>query len=400
VKDRRPPELRLAGSMARMTQSGLREIMDLTSRPGLLSFAIGLPASELFPREALAAATTRVLAADPLALQYGVPFAPLKSQIVELMALRGVRCAEQQVFLTSGAQQGMDLLTRLLLDPGGQVIFEQEVYDGIQMAVKLRQPELLTVATDTASGIEVDEVESLLVRGARPAFLYLIPEGHNPLGVSISAGKRHRLVELARRYGMPILEDDAYGFLYYEEQPSPPLRALDEDWVFYLGSFSKTLAPSLRAGWLVVPEPLVGRLSALKHATDLDTPSLGHRIISAYLDSGRFPEHLAVLRHEYGRRRDAMLTALAAHFPAEVSWSRPTSGMFVWAELPPEMDSTELLRAAVESEQVAFSPGVAFCAGDPCRGRRCLRLSFTGCAADRIEEGIRRLGRAIRGQAR
>lgn len=386
--------------MARMTQSGLREIMDLISGQGLISFAIGLPASELFPREALAAGAARVLETDPSALQYGVPFAPLKTQIVELMALRGVRCTEKQVFLTSGAQQGMDLLTRLLLNPGGQVVLESAVYDGIQMAVKLREPEILTVATDTATGLDVDEVESLLVRGARPAFLYLIPEGHNPMGVSISTAKRHRLVELARRYGMPILEDDAYGFLYYEEQPSPPLRALDEQWVFYLGSFSKTLAPSLRSGWLVVPEPLIGRLSALKHATDLDTPSLGHRIISAYLDSGCFPEHLAVLRREYRRRRDAMLAALADHFPAEVSWSRPSSGMFVWAELPPGMDSTELLRAAVETEQVAFSPGVAFCTGDPCRGRRCLRLSFTGCPADRIAEGIRRLGRAIRGQAR
>jgi 2-aminoadipate transaminase len=389
------PELRLARSMAAMTQSGLREVMGLTSRPQLLSLAIGLPAAKLFPAAALAEETARLLTADPGSLQYGVPYHPLKTQIVELMAMRGVRCNERQVFLTSGAQQGMDLLTRLLLDPGGQVVLEWAVYDGIQMAIKLRDPQILTVSTDAATGIDVDEIESLMLAGARPAFLYVVPEGHNPQGVSISREKRLRLARLARRFGLPILEDDAYGFLYYDDDPAPPLRALEEEWVFYIGSFSKILAPSLRAGWLVVPEALTAHLSALKHSTDLDTPSIGHRMISVYLAAGHFPGHLATLRAEYRSRRDTMLAALAAHFPPEVTWSYPSSGMFVWVQLPPGMDATTLLRVAIERENVAFTPGSAFCTGGQGRGRHCLRLSFTSCSAGDIEHAVERLGRLL-----
>lgn len=375
--------------------SSLRNIMDLASRPGVLSLAIGLPAAELFPREVFAQETARVLAADASSLQYGLPYGPLKTQIVELMAMRGVRCTEEQVFLTSGSQQGIDLLNRLLVEPGAPVVFEWAVYDGIQLAARQRNPEILTVATDPAAGIDVDEVEALLARGVRPACLYVIPEGHNPQGVSMSVEVRQRLAGLARRYEMPILEDDAYGFLYYGDTPAPPLRALEEEWVFYLGTFSKVLAPALRAGWMVVPARLIPRLSILKHGADLDTPSFSHRMVSAYLEAGHLPGHMAVLRTEYRRRRDAILAALQACFPPEVHWSYPASGMFVWAELPPGLDTAELLRVAVETENVAFSPGVVFCAADRERGSRCMRLAFACHPPERIEEGIRRLGRVI-----
>ena len=369
--------------------------MDLVSRPGLLSFAIGLPATELFPSEALAEQASRVLRADASSLQYSLPYQPLKTQIVQLMALRGVHCTEEQIFLTSGAQQGMDLLSRLLLPPNGEVMLEWAIYDGIRLATRLQRPEILTLAADLDSGLDVDQVEILLASGVRPAFLYTITDGHNPLGVSLSLDKRRRLAGLSRQYQMPIVEDDAYGFLYYGEMPVSPLRALEEEWVFYLGSFSKILAPSLRAGWVAVPPPLAARLSPLKHGVDLDTPSLSHHVISAYLEAGLLPAHLAILRDEYRRRRDTMLMALQDHFPPEVVWNHPSSGMYIWAELPPGLDATELLRVAVATENVAFSPGVIFCAGDP-RGNRCMRLNFTSLPPERIEEGIRRLGRAIR----
>jgi 2-aminoadipate transaminase len=383
--------------------NNLREVIGLASRPGVLSFAIGLPASDLLPREALAEQASRVLSASAsspqyspqYSLQYGVPYGPLKTQIVQLMAMRGVRCTEEQIFLTSGAQQGMDLLSRLLLPPGGQVLIERSVYEGIRLATRLQEPEVLTVGSDLSTGMDVDEVEARLAGGARPAFLYAITDGHNPLGVSLTPGKRRRLVELARRYRVPILEDDAYGFLYYGEAPPPPLRALDEEWVFYLGSFSKILAPGLRVGWLVVPPPLAARLSPLKHGADLDTSCLAQHVVAAYLEAGLLPPHLALLREEHRRRRDAMLAALRDHFPPEASWNRPESGLFVWAGLPPGLDAAELLRSAVETENVAFSPGAIFCAGDP-EGSRYLRLSFTNPPPDRIEEGIARLGRVIR----
>jgi 2-aminoadipate transaminase len=374
--------------------TSLREIMDLATRPGVLSLAIGLPAAELFPREALADEARSVLMADPSSLQYGLPYRPLKSEIVRLMEQRGVHCREEQIFLTSGAQQGMDLLSRLLVEPGRPVVTEWAVYDGIQMAARQSDAEILTVASDPVQGIDVDELAALLARGARPAFVYVIPSGHNPLGASLSLEARQRLVELARRHQVPLVEDDVYGFLYYAGEAAPPLRALEEEWVFYLGSFSKILAPSLRAGWIVVPERLAARLSPLKHAIDLDTPSFSHRMIAAYLRAGHLPAHLAMLRAEYRRRRDALLAALRTHFPPEARWSSPESGMFVWVELPPELDAAELLRVAVETEQVAFSPGATFSRGDP-RGRRGLRLTFTNHPPEQLEEAVRRIGRVI-----
>jgi 2-aminoadipate transaminase len=391
-----PAELRLAHSVTGVNLSGLREVMNLATRPGVLSLAVGLPAPELFPMAALAEAATHLLTTDPGSLQYAVPYRPLKEQIVELMALRGVQVRPEQVFLTTGSQQAMDLLCRLLLDPGAQVMLEETVYDGIQLAVKRHEPEILTVSTDPNTGIEVDEVESHLARGARPRFLYVITDGHNPLGVSMTLEKRHRLVDLARRYALPILEDDAYGFLYYGSRPEPPLRALDEDWVFYMGSFSKILAPALRAGWAIVPEGLAPRLSMLKHGADIDTPSFSFRTISAYLAGGGMPAHLEDIRAEYRRRRDATLRALEEYFPAEVRWNRPTSGMFVWVELPRELDATALLRIAVETEQVAFAPGSIFESNEGHHARHCFRLSFGNNSPLRLEEGIRRLGRVIK----
>ena len=391
-----PKEVRLARSMAEVQLSGLREVMDLATRPGILSLAVGLPAADLFPMAALAEAAAHLLATDPGCMQYAAPLKPLKAQIAELMAMRGVRVRPEQVFLTTGSQQAMDLLCRLLADPGDQVLLEETVYDGIQLAVQRHDLKVLTVSTDVKTGIDVDQVEALLEHGARPSLLYVITEGHNPLGVSLSTEKRHRLVELARTYGVPILEDDAYGFLFYGREPEPPLRALDDKLVFYLGSFSKILAPALRAGWAVVPEELAPRLSMLKHGADLDTPSFSFRTISAFLEAGGMPKHLEEIRAEYRRRRDAMLNALDEHFPPGVRWNRPSSGMFVWVELPREMDATVLLRAAVETEKVAFSPGSVFASKEGGHARHCLRLSFANHTPARIEEGVRRLGRVIK----
>ncbi|HYL04468.1 MAG TPA: PLP-dependent aminotransferase family protein [Thermoanaerobaculia bacterium] len=396
--DRLPAEdtgFRFARRMAAMSQSGLRDLMSRASRPGVLSFAVGLPAAELFPVHDLALASARVLPADAGALQYAVPYVPLKRQIVELMAARGVACRPEQVFLTSGSQQAMDLLARLFLDPGGEVMLEETVYDGAQMAVKLLTPSIITLPTGPTQGLDVAAAGRLLAGGARPAFLYTIPSGHNPLGVSLAPERRRALVELARSFRLPILEDDAYGFLEYDEPSPPPLRALDERWVLYLGSFSKILAPGLRAGWIVVPEELVPRLSALKHATDLDTPSLSHWLISAYLESRGLAAHLDLLRREYRRRRDAMLTALAACFPPEVRWNRPAGGMFVWVELPAGADATALLELALATESVAFTPGVAFAVAGGRHAAHCLRLCFTALPGERIEAGIRRLARAV-----
>ena len=387
-------EVALANWTKAIKRSALQDLLAVASRPGILSFALGLPSAELFPKGAYGDAAAKVLAEDPRALQYSPPFQPLKAHVVKLMAERGVECSEQQVFLTAGAQQGLSLLARLLLNPGGRVLCEETIYTGFQQSVEPFQPDLLTVATDGETGIDVDAVEARLRGRARPAFIYVISNGHNPLSVTLSTEKRNRLVELACRYGVPIVEDDPYGMLSYEAI-SPPLRALDSEWVFYVGSFSKILAPSLRVGWLVVPEHLIHHLSVIKEASDIDTSTFSQRCVSAYLDAGHLPSHLAELRREYGRRRDVMLNALAAHFPPEARWTSPQCGVFVWVELPTKFNLDEVLKRAIAEERVAFIPGHAFAVNGSRQGANCMRLNFSNSSPASIEDGVARLARVL-----
>lgn len=393
---RLPEAVRLAGAMGSFGQSTLRDLMAAASAPDVRSFAIGMPGTDLFPAGDMAGAALEVLQRDRRALQYGLPSPALKRQVVELMRLRGVEAREEQVFLTAGSQQAMDLMTRLLLDPGGAVAMEETIYDGIQMVVRPLAPAVLAVPTTPERGIDLDALEALLERGERPAFLYVVPEGHNPLGVSLELDRRLRLVEIARRFRLPVLEDDAYGLLRYQEGAPPPLRALEDRWVFYLGSFSKILAPALRAGWIVAPEELAPRLSALKHATDLDTANFAQRTLAAYLEAGHLPAHLERVRAAYRERRDALLAALERHMPAGVRWHPPAAGIFVWVSLPAGADATALLAEAIRTERVAFCPGRAFAVAGGRHADPCLRLSFADSNPEQIEDGIARLGRVAR----
>ena len=377
-----------------MKRSMLRQMIGVVSQPGILSFAGGLPAPDLFPAAEYSAALTEVLAKDRGALQYGPPYQPLKRHIVNLMAMRGVHCSEDQVFLTTGAQQGLDILTCLLLDHGGQVMLEEIVYTGIQQVIASRQPEILPVRTDLKAGIELTDVVKHLENGARPAYLYIIPDTHNPLGVSIAEQNRHRLVQIAEEYGLAIIEDDPYGFLTYDGQARPPLRALSPDQVFYAGSFSKILAPALRLGWLIVPEFLISKLTVIKEAGDLESSALTQRAVSTYLDKGWLPDHLDRLRAEYRHRRDTMLAAMDRHFPPGVTWTCPRAGMFIWVKLPGRVDTMKLLETAVEREKVAFIPGQAF-ALPGIESHNTIRLNFSNCCLSDIEEGIERLGRML-----
>jgi 2-aminoadipate transaminase len=379
-----------------MERSTIQDMLAILSRPEVLSLALGLPAAELFPTAQVGEAIAQVLASDPRALQYEAPIRRLKSQIVALMARRGVTCAEDEVFLTAGAQQGMSLVSRLLVDPGASVVVEDLTYSGFLQAIAPFEPTLLTVPSSSESGIDVEAVERRIAEASpRPRLIYAISDGHNPLGVSMSLESRRRLVEIARAHRVPILEDDAYGFLSYDEAPRPPLRALEDRWVIYLGSFSKILAPALRAGWVIVPRELIGPLSVIKESSDIDTCTLAHRCISQLLSTGMLDGHLALLRDAYRARRDAMLAALKDHFPGEARWFTPAAGMFVWVELPEHVDTMRLLEAALETERVAFLPGQAFWVKGGPRPRHGMRLNFSNCAPERITEGVLRLGRAL-----
>lgn len=388
-------EIALASWTRVIKRSALQDMLVASARPEILSFALGLPAPEFFPAADYSEAVAHVLASDARALQYGPPFRPLKQHVVRLMAERGVQCREEQVFLTSGAQQGVNLLARLLLEPGSKVIVEEMAYSGCQQVLQASQADILTVPTDFKTGIDVDAIESLLLSSERPAMIYVVPDGHNPLAVSMSREKRRRLVELASTYCIPVIEDDAYGFLYYDS-PVPPLRALDEEWILYVGTFSKIMAPALRTGWVVVPESLIPPLAIIKEATDIDTAPLNQRGISAYLDAGHLPAHLARLRVEYRRRRDAMISALRTHFPPGARWETPASGLFIWVELPEWVDTGELLAAALEQEQVAFIPGHAFYVNEAYPATNRMRLNFSNSSVERIEDGVRRLARVIK----
>jgi len=385
----------LAAWTRAIRRSALQDLLVATASEDVISLALGLPAADLFPGAALGAAVTRLLDRDPRALQYGPPSSELRDFVVALMRRRGVACAREQVFLTAGAQQGMSLLARLLLEPGSTVMLEDHCYTGFQQVLAPHAVRLVAMPTRLETGLDVGAVERALQAGVRPALLYAMADGHNPLGASMPVEERKRLVGLARSYGVPILEDDAYGMMSYDGEEPPALRAFDADWVFHVGSFSKTLAPALRTGWIVAPERFLGPLASLKESSDIDTATLGQRAVAAFVASGAFEEHVARLRTEYARRRNAMFAALQRCFGTGARWSHPRSGFFIWVELPEGVDAGRLFEVALERERVAFVPGVAFAVEGAVPARSALRLNFSFPPPEAIEEGVARIARAL-----
>jgi 2-aminoadipate transaminase len=381
-----------------LQRSVMRELIAVTARPDIISFAGGLPAAELFPVEELQACLDEVLTRDGRrALQYGPSHGPLREALAAQMAALGVTACADDIFVTNGAQQGLDLVARLLVDPGRAVVVEEIAFTGIAQAFRGQGASFRTVATDTAGGTGMDVAAAAeALPGA--AALVAVPAFHNPLGVTLSAEKRAELVARARAARVPIVEDDPYGPLRYEGDDVPALKALDEPGarggVIYLGSFSKILAPGLRLGWIVAPPPIRGQLTVLKETSDLETSALIQRAVAEFLQRGLLEPHLARLRRAYRERRDAMLAALAAAFPSGAHWTRPAGGIFLWLTLPAEVDTQALLLQAVEQEQVAFIPGRAFSISGSA-GRSAMRLNFSNAAPELIAEGVRRLARLL-----
>jgi len=380
--------------------SMLQRLLPIMTRPEVISFALGFPAIELFPLEAYRQVVQRMALADVNTLQYGPTPKQWKQQILALMQQRGVSCQEEQIFLTVGAQQGISLLTRLLLNPGGSVLAEEITYTGLLQIIAPYQPQILAVPTDAQRGIDLDALETMLSTGVRPAFLYIVPDGHNPLGVNLSMEKRQRLLHILNTYQVPVIEDDPYGLLFYGNTTLPPLRALDERFVYYLGSFSKILAPALRVGWIVVPESIVPQLSAAKEATDLDCATFAQHTIASFLADISLTEHLTRVRKTYKERRDTMHQALQQAFtPEEARWHVPENGLFIWVEFPEGVNTGTLLETALVQEQVAYVPGQSFSPiPDHAVASRSVRLSFSCTPPERIKEGIERLAQAIRRQ--
>jgi 2-aminoadipate transaminase len=353
---------------------------------------MGLPDPQLFPVAAMADASRKLILNNRSALQYTLPCEPLKEKICAYMAGRGVDCSPDSVFLTHGAQQGVYLIAKLLLDLGSSIVEESISYPGFQHLIDAFLPVVLSVPTSPVDGIDICALERILKGGARPAFLYVMPTAHNPLGVTLPMVKRRRLADLAREFRVPLVEDDPYGSLFYGSISSAPIRTFDKNWVYYVGSFSKVLAPSLRIGWIVAPPEHIRSLSVIKEASDLNISTLSHWLVDAYLESNEFAAHLRMIRSVYRERRDAMNAALLEHFGSTATWIVPEAGVFFWVNLPDSVDASELLTTCLENERVAFLPAEACSRGKHKNG---MRLNFSRCNPGQIADGIGRIGRIL-----
>jgi 2-aminoadipate transaminase len=390
----------LARRAERMNPSVIREILKVTERPGIISFAGGLPSPKTFPVTEFASACASVLRDDaPAALQYAASegYRPLREMVAASLPWD---VDPDQVLITTGSQQGLDLIAKVLIDEGSRVLVETPTYLGALQAFTPMEPSIVSVGSDE-HGLQISDLEAKCAAGAAPRFLYVLPNFQNPTGRTMSEARRQALVSSAAALGLPIVEDNPYGDLWFDQPPPLPLCARNPDGCIYLGSFSKVLAPGLRLGFLVAPAHVFPKLLQAKQAADLHSPGFNQRMIAEVMKDGFLERHVPTIRALYRSQRDAMLAALAREMPTldeadadnRVEWNTPEGGMFLWLRLPRGMDAVELLPRAVD-KGVAFVPGLAFFADHP--DSRCLRLSFVTASVAEIDRGIAALAQAVR----
>jgi len=381
----------MARRAERMNPSVIREILKVTEQPGIISLAGGLPSPDTFPIEAMRAASEKVLRDTPReALQYAASegYAPLREWVAAHLATQGQQVDAAQVLITTGSQQGLDLVGKVLIDAGSGIAVERPTYLGALQAFAPYEPEVVSVDCDDDGPLPAGLSAA---RGAR--FLYLLPNFQNPSGRCMSAARRTQVSDAARALDLPIIEDNPYGDLWFDHAPPPPLAVRWPEGTVYLGSFSKVLAPGLRLGYVVAPAPLVPKLLQAKQAADLHTPGFNQRVVHEVIRDGFLDTHVPTIRARYKAQRDAMRAALEAHMPAGCHWTVPTGGMFFWVELPAGTDAIALLPKAV-AKGVAFVPGSAFFA-EHARANT-MRLSFVTVSPEQIERGIRALAETLK----
>ena len=382
-----------------MTSSAMRDMMAVTARPEVISLATGLPDTTTFPAEDFAALMTRVAVdSSAAALQYGPTegLEDVKRCVVEVMAAEGSAVESDDLMITTGGQQVIDLVCRAFIDPGDVIVAEAPTYPGAVPCFTSFQAQVEQVEMDD-DGMRIDVLEETLARlrreGRTPKFIYTIPNFQNPGGMTMSLERRKALVRIANEQELVILEDNPYGLLRYEGDPLPTLYTLDGGrYVIYAGTFSKILSAGLRLGWAAAPGPILERLNLGKQAADLCSSPMNQYFVAAYFAHRDWRTYLGELRAIYRRRRDVMLAAMAEFLPRETTWTRPQGGLFIWAKLPDYIDTTDLLARALR-EHVAFVPGrAAFLDG---RGGSEMRLNFSGVGDDDIREGVRRIGKVV-----
>lgn len=398
-----PWDSRYAQRTQHMKASMIRELLKFTEQPDIISFAGGLPAPEVFPVEEFKRACTYVLDNyGAQALQYGSTdgYLPLREMIARFTNRIGIGIDASNILITSGSQQALDLLGKIFVNRGDHIVVESPTYLGALQAWNAYDAEYVPVRCDEY-GMVVDELEEALRTG--PKFIYVLPNFQNPTGVTLSLERRKKLVELADRYGVPIIEDDPYGQLRYEGESLPPVELIDSTLrecnghytgnVIYLSTFSKTLAPGIRLAWVIAPNEVIAKLNLAKQGADLHTSTFNQILAHEVSQHGFLDRHILTIQDCYRTRRDAMLESLEENMPEGVSWTHPQGGLFLWVKVPEKIDTLDLFKSAVE-EKVAFVPGVSFFAtGDV---HNTMRLNFSCCKPEVINEGITRLGRIIK----
>src|SRR5215210_1605396 len=382
-----------------MRSSAMRDLMEITARPEVISLAGGLPDTSTFPPESFAAQMTRIAQESSAeALQYGPTegFERTRECIREVMGAEGMSPDREDIIVTTGGQQAIDLVAKTLVDPGDVVICEAPTYPGAVPVFCSYEADVRQIELDT-DGMRIDLLEELLAEldaeGRRPKFIYCVPTFQNPAGVTMSLERRRRLVEIVRERELLLVEDNPYGLLRYSGEPAEALYALDGgDYVLYLGTFSKIRSPGIRLGWLCAPPPVMEKVVLGKQASDLCSSTLTQYFVNEYFGEGNWGSYVASLVDIYRARRDVMLDSLERHFPSQASWTTPEGGLFAWATLPDYIDTADLLARALR-ENVAFVPGrAAYLDG---RGGSSMRLNFSASDEDELAEGIRRIGAVV-----
>ena len=387
----------LARRADKMNPSVIREILKVTEKPGIISFAGGLPSPLTFPIDAMREASERVLRDDgKAALQYAASegYAPLREWVAQDLLKQGMRVDPDQVLITTGSQQGLDLVAKILIDAGSRILVETPTYLGALQAFTPMEPVAVSVNSDD-HGVDPTDLRAKVGTGADKArFVYLLPNFQNPTGRTMTEERRAAVAQVAVESGLPIIEDNPYGDLWFDEQPAPSLSSRHPEGSVYLGSFSKILAPGLRLGYLVAPKALYPKLLQAKQAADLHTPSFNQRVVAEVLKDGFIDRHVPTIRALYKQQCEAMLAALDREMSGlGLTWNRPVGGMFLWVQLPKGLKAVPLLEKAV-NKGVAFVPGFAFYAQDA--NESTLRLSFVTATVEQINTGMAALAAAIR----
>ena len=398
---------RYAQRTQRMGSSAIRELLKLTENPNIISFAGGLPAPDVFPVDEFKHACNRVLDEyGPQSLQYSTTegYLPLREMIARHAARYGIHITADNILITSGSQQALDLIGKVFINRGDRILVEQPTYLGALQAWNAYGAEYVTVPMDE-NGMDTDQLEGVLRTG--PKFIYALPNFQNPTGVTMSLDRRHRLIELADQYGVPIIEDDPYGQLRFEGSHLPALFVLDNQYrengtaayrgnVIYLSTFSKTLAPGLRLAWVIAPQEVIRKLVQAKQGADLHTATFSQMVAYEVAHGGFLDRHIWLIRRVYGERRNIMLEAMDEHFPENVHRTHPMGGLFLWVTLPEGLSAPEVLNVAVK-HNVAFVPGAPFYARGG-GGETTMRLNFSNATEEKIRTGIERLGTVIKEQ--